>query len=240
MAPTDVTRLIHRVHGGDELARDDLWSLVYNELRRLAAGQMARERGEHTLQPTALVHEAWLRLVGHGEPAWQNRAHFFGVAAEAMRRILVEHARRRGRLRRGGDRVRVPLSESDTTHGADPGRREVGRGVERDDDEGPRAADGSADPCWEVLAADLAGNHRLADDLAALDAALERFESSPQHARKCQVVKLRFFVGMTNEQAAEVLGTSVSSVKRDWEFAKAWLTRALAEAPGPQEHDSSP
>jgi RNA polymerase sigma factor (sigma-70 family) len=208
MAPTDVTRLIHRVHGGDEAAREDLWSLVYDELRRLASGQMARERGAHTLQPTALVHEAWLRLLGHGPRDWESRAHFFGVAAEAMRRILVEHARRLGRLRRGGGLQRVH------PRAAAADRTDTGA---------------AADGCWDELLAGLETSHRLADDLAALDEALARMQATGRHDRKCEVVKLRFFAGLTNEQVAEVLDTSVSSVKRDWEFAKAWLTRALAD-----------
>jgi RNA polymerase sigma factor (TIGR02999 family) len=188
-ASTDVTRLIHRIHGGDEDARGDLWTLVYDELRRLAASQMSRERSEHTLQPTALVHEAWLRLVGKGAGPWKNRAHFFGVAAEAMRRILVEHARRRGTLRRGGDREQLSA--------------------------------------WDGVFEELADDD-LAQDLSALDAALETLEATGKHERKCAVVKLRFFVGLTNEQTAEVLEISNSSVKRDWDFAKAWLTREMS------------
>ena len=196
MAPTDVTLLIHRVHGGDAAAREDLWTLVYEELRRLASRHMSRERGTHTLQPTALVHEAWLRLRGEGSDDWDGRAHFFGVAAEAMRRILVEHARKRHTLRRGG-------------------------GLQRVDE-------------WDALVEALAEDGDLAGDLEALDRALTQMESSPRHARKAEVVKLRFFVGLTNEQCAEVLGTSRSSVKRDWDFAKAWLSRSLLTEPAPE------
>ncbi|GJM23015.1 MAG: extracytoplasmic sigma factor ECF [Planctomycetota bacterium] len=193
-APTDVTVLIHRLHDGDEAARADLWSRVYAELHGLAAGQMARERSEHTLQPTALVHEAWLRLaqVGDEFSGFEGRAHFFGAAGEAMRRILVEHARRRAALRRGGDRERVPLSD------LVPG----------------------------------ASNSELASDVGALDEALARLEASGRHARKCEVVKLRFFVGLTIAQTAQVLETSPASVKRDWEFAKAWLSREMARDNG--------
>ncbi|RKY19572.1 MAG: RNA polymerase subunit sigma [Planctomycetota bacterium] len=193
-APTDATRLIRRIDGGDEAARADLWSLVYDELRRLAAGQMGRERGEHTLQPTALVHEAWLRLVSGKQIEWASRAHFFGVAAEAMRRILVEHARRRGALRRGGDRRRLDLA----TH------------------------------VLERLMGDR--GTLLDDDLEALDQALSALEATGRHERKCQVVKLRFFAGLTVEDAARALEVSPASVKRDWDFAKAWLGRSMSAA----------
>jgi RNA polymerase sigma factor (TIGR02999 family) len=108
---TDVTRILEQVHQGDPQAAEALLPLVYDELRRLAAHKMAQERAGHTLQPTALVHEAWLRLVGEEGQSWQHRAHFFGAAAEAMRRILIESARRRARLKRGGNRERVELEE---------------------------------------------------------------------------------------------------------------------------------
>jgi RNA polymerase sigma factor (TIGR02999 family) len=201
-ASTDVTRLIDRVQSGDEAARRDLWTLLYGELRRLAAGQMVRERDSHTLEPTALVHEAWLRLAGDGELSCENRAHFFGIAAEAMRRILVDHARRRGTLRRGGDLHRVAL-------------------VEALDGDG-HSSDGVA-----------------AGDIEAVDEALTRLEDTGRHDRKCQVVKLRFFAGLTNEQAAELIGISISSVKRDWEFAKAWLTREIRQPEQPPRSESS-
>jgi len=193
-APTDVTVLIHRLHEGDEAARADLWSRVYAELHGLASGKMARERAEHTLQPTALVHEAWLRLAHAGGEfsGFEGRAHFFGAAGEAMRRILVEHARKRATLRRGGDHARVPLSDL-------------------------------------VVGADDSG---LAADVGALDHALARLEESGRHGRKCEVVKLRFFVGLSIAQTAQVLETSPASVKRDWEFAKAWLSREMARDSG--------
>ncbi len=186
-ASTDVTRLIHAVQGGDESARRDLWTLLYGELHRLAEGHMARERGQHTLQPTALVHEAWLRLAGDTEGGIANRAHFFGIAAEAMRRILVDHARRRSTARRGGPVRRVELED-----------------VLETGDDATRAA-----------------------EIQDLDAALARLEATGRHPRKCEVVKLRFFAGLTNEQTAELIGVSVASVKRDWDFAKAWLTREM-------------
>ncbi len=201
-ASTDVTRLMHRVQGGDESARRDLWTLLYGELRRLAAGKMSAERGAHTLEPTALVHEAWLRLAGDEQLTLENRGHFFGVAAEAMRRILVDHARRRGAQRRGGGLQRIDLAEGVERLEGDIARRSLDR-------LGPGGATSAA-------------------QIEDVDAALNRLEQTGKHERKCQVVKLRFFVGLTNEQAAEVISASVSSVKRDWEFAKAWLTREIA------------
>jgi len=195
-ASSEVTRLFDRVQRGDESARHDLWTLLYGELRRLAAGQMIRERGAHTLEPTALVHEAWLRLAGDGSLSCENRAHFFGIAAEAMRRILVDHARKRGTLRRGGNLQRVELL---------------------DDFDAPGAGEG------------------VSAEVEVVDEALRRLEKTGRHERKCQMVKLRFFAGLTNQQTAELLGMSVSSVKRDWEFAKAWLTREInrsEELPG--------
>ncbi|MFT7462294.1 MAG: RNA polymerase sigma factor (TIGR02999 family) [Pseudohongiellaceae bacterium] len=196
---TDVTLLIHRVGDGDEVARRDLWAVVYEELRRLASQQMSRERSEHTLQPTALVHEAWLRLSKGAADGFAGRAHFFGVAAEAMRRILVEHARRRGAERRGaGQPHQGELGLLD----------QVGTGIDLDDIE----------------------------SLTMIDAALSQLESHERHERKAAVVKQRFFVGMTIEQTAEVLGISPASVKRDWEFAKAWLSREMDR--GKREHKS--
>ena len=190
-ASTDVTLLFHRIDGGDEAARADLWSLVYGELRRLASGQMSAERVQHTLQPTALVHEAWLRLVGQQGSGFDGRGHFFSVAAEAMRRILVEHARRRNAQRRGGGRPRMDVGTSTLDR----------LGASR-----PELIDG---------------------DVEALDAALDRLEATGRHERKCQVVKLRFFAGMSIDEVAEVLDISPATVKRDWEFAKAWLGREL-------------
>jgi len=192
---TDVTLLIHRIGLGDEAARGDLWAVVYEELRRLASSQMSRERAEHTLQPTALVHEAWLRLSNGDDRTFAGRAHFFGVAAEAMRRILVEHARRRGALIRGGDKVR---------RGDSGLLNRVATAIDVED----------------------------AEQLAMIDEALSSFEAMGGHARKVEVVKQRFFVGMTIEQTAEVLEISPASVKRDWEFAKAWLSREMSKGAG--------
>ncbi len=166
-----------------EVTTAELLPLVYEELRRLAASRMAGENPGHTLQPTALVHEAWLRLGGVRDLRWQNRAHFFGAAAEAMRRILVENARRKQRLKRGGDCVRVDF--------------------ERVELPSPMAD----------------------DDLLALDEALERLAAFD--ARAAEVVKLCFFVGLTQEEAARELNVSVATVERRWAFARAWLFREV-------------
>ncbi len=183
-----VTRLIAQVGDGDESARQDLWALVYDELRQLASSQMRRERNSHTLQPTALVNEAYVRLVADAA-GFEGRAHFFGAAASAMRRILVDHARQRGTEKRGGGRERVPLS-----------RAPVG----------------------------LAGGELDADlDIEALDRALSLLEQEQRHVRKVRVVSLRFFAGLTIDQTAKVLSVAPASVKRDWEFAKAWLLRQM-------------
>lgn len=182
---SDVTRLLEAVQLGDQAAGEKLLSLVYQELRQLARAKMARELPGHTLQPTALVHEAWLRL---GEARFQNRAHFFGAAAEAMRRILIERARRKLTAKRGA-------------------------GVEHvDSDEIDIAAPGDAKE----------------DELIAVDEALRAL--SAQDERKAELVKLRHFVGLTSEQAAEVLGISKATADREWAFARAWLFREIKRA----------
>jgi len=156
---------------------------VYTELRQLARAKMASERFGHTLQPTALVHEAWLRL---GDQRFENRAHFFSAAAEAMRRILIDNARRRAAVRHGGGAEQVNADELEI---AAPAQDE------------------------ELLAI-----HESVDALAAHD------------ARKAELVKLRYFVGLTIEEAAEVLGVSTPTAKRDWTYARAWLFRAIGTA----------
>ncbi len=166
---------------GDALAVERLSSLLYDELRALAERYMRRERSNHTLQPTALVHEAYLRLIGTGI-AFQNRAHFLALAARTMRRVLLDHARRRAATKRGG-------------------------GVER------------------VTLADVAAADSRTLDLIAVDAALERLAQI--EPRQAQVVELRFFGGLEIEEAAEVLGVSKATVKRDWRFARAWLAGEL-------------
>ncbi len=181
---SDVTRILNAVDRGDAKAADELLPLVYAELRKLAAYRMAHEAPGHTLQPTTLVHEAWLRLVGDAAPKFENRAHFFGAAAEAMRRILVESARRKQREKRGGGAEHVDVAELEI---AAPLGNEA-----------------------ESLAI-----HEVLDRLAAHD------------ARKAEVVKLRYFVGFSFEETAEVLGISVPTAKRDWAYARAWLHQEI-------------
>jgi RNA polymerase sigma factor (TIGR02999 family) len=182
---SDVTRLLNVMERGDGQAADELLPLVYEQLRRLAAREMSRERPGQTLQATALVHEAYLRLVDVEGQSWSSRAHFFRTAAEAMRRILVENARRKKSLKSGGDRKRAHLNEATVAPGAD----------------------------WDV------------DDLIALDEALQKF--SQKDKTKADLVKLRFFAGLTIEQSAEFLGISPATAKRYWIYARAWLIREV-------------
>jgi RNA polymerase sigma factor (TIGR02999 family) len=197
---SEVTQLLNAIRQGDSQATADLFPLVYDELRRLARSRMAHERTEHTLQATALVHEAYLRLVGDapipagsaGSPGWDGRGHFFAAAAEAMRRILIEHARGRNASKRGGGHRRVELS----------------------------------DECASIdsLSSDVA-------DLLALDEALERL--AIEAPAKAQLVKLRYFAGLTLEEAADALGVSLATAKRHWAFARAWLFNALERGSAP-------
>jgi len=168
---------------GDQAALDEVLPLVYDELRRLADSYLRRERPDHTLQPTALVHEAYLRLIGQKNLSWQNRAHFFGIAARVMRQILVNHALNRNADKRGGHLHKVSLDEA------------VNFFAERD--------------------VNLMALNRALDELEALD------------PRQSQIVELRFFGGLSIEEAAEVLGISPATVKRDWSIAKLWLHRAI-------------
>ena len=183
---SDVTRILEAAQQGDPTAADQLLPLVYDELRRLAAHKMANEAAGQTLQPTALVHEAWLRLVGNQDQKWEGRAHVFAAAAEAMRRILIDRARRKRAARHGGDQQRVDLEEVDL---AAPG----------DDDQ-----------------------------LLAVNDALDKLAA--QHKEEAELVKLRYFVGMTNEEAAEVLGISVRTAKYYWTHARAWLYHEIQAA----------
>jgi RNA polymerase sigma factor (TIGR02999 family) len=184
-ATAELTRLLNEA-GDDPRAAEALLPLVYQQLRRLAKSRMRRERPDQTLQATALVHEAYLRLVNQPAAQWDGRWHFFGAAAEAMRRILVEHARRRSRAKRGGGLARVPLDDAQKLTIDDP-----------------------------------------PEDLLTLDEALNDF--AQKHPEKAQLVKLRYFAGLTNDEAAEALGISSATADRHWAFARAWLYRRMSE-----------
>jgi RNA polymerase sigma factor (TIGR02999 family) len=180
---SDVTRILESIEHGDPTAAGELLPLVYGELRKLASSKMAGESPHQTLQPTALVHEAWLRLVGDANPKFDGRAHFFAAAAEAMRRILIDKARRKHALRHGGEYQRVELEELEV---ALPG----------DDDE-----------------------------LLAINDALDRL--ADQNKAEAELVKLRYFVGMTIDEAAQVLGISARTADNYWAHARAWLYREI-------------
>ena len=179
----EITLVLQAIGRGDGQASNELLPLVYEELRRLATSRMAQEMSGQTLQPTALVHEAWLRLVNDGDRNWQNRAHFFAAAAEAMRRILIETARRKSRLKRGGGQMRLDIEGLDLA---------------------------AATPDDRVL---------LIDD------ALEQLKSEdPERAR---IVMLKFFGGLTNQEAAEILNVTERTVERQWAYAKTWLFHTI-------------
>jgi RNA polymerase sigma factor (TIGR02999 family) len=180
---SEVTRILDAIGHGDSKAAGELLPLVYDELRRLAAQKMAHESPGQTLQPTALVHEAYLRLVGQTDPHWKNRAHFFAAAAEAMRRILIDRARRKHAARHGGGQQRVDIADI------------------------------------EIAAAE------KDDQLLAVNDALEKFTAVDP--AKADLVKLRYFVGMTIEEAAAALDISPPSAKRHWTYARAWLRHEL-------------
>ena len=180
---SDVTQILQRVEHGDPRAADELLPLVYEELRKLAAHKMAHEAAGNTLQPTALVHEAWLRLVGAPDHEWNSRNHFFMAAAQAMRRILIEHARQKSRIKRGGDQQRIPLEELELASNAD------------------------------------------SETLLLVEEALERLANiDPVKAR---LIELRFFTGLSIEEAAEVLAVSTPTAKRYWAYARAWLFQEI-------------
>src|SRR4051812_41798849 len=181
-AMSEVTRVLSAIEQGDPHAAGQLLPLVYDELRRLAAAKMAREAPGQTLQPTALVHEVWLRLGGDQQPNWANRGHFFAAAAEGMRRILIENARRKRAIRHGGEFAKI---SADST------------------------------------GFDLASPPEVGEDLLLVSDALDAFAA--HDARKAELVKLKYFVGLTLEEAADVLGTSHRTAKRDWAYARAWL-----------------
>jgi RNA polymerase sigma factor (sigma-70 family) len=209
---SDVTGILSQAESGDPSAAARLLPLVYDELRKLAAARLAHEKPGQTLQATELVHEAYLRLLRAarcvesredagavakpaGGPRWDSRGHFFAAAAEAMRRILVEQARRKSRLKHGGGQVRVELQDADIA-------------------------------C-----------HMPDEELLALDEALERL--SAEDPIKAKLVELRFFAGMSNDEAADVLGVSAVTAKRYWRYARAWLHQAMSddESRGPAASD---
>jgi RNA polymerase sigma factor (TIGR02999 family) len=179
----DVTHILNAADQSDARGANELLSLVYEELRRLAAAKMASEAPGQTLQATALVHEAWLRLTNDDKRKWNDRTHFFAAAAEAMRRILVDNARRKHAQRHGGNHQRTDMLE---------------------------------------IACPVAGNE---DQILAVSEALEKFAA--QDKQKAELVKLRYFVGMTLEEAAEALGISTGTAKRHWAYARAWLAQEI-------------
>lgn len=184
----DVTRVLHAACDGDKQAAEELIPLVYGELRKLAAWRLGQEAAAHTMQATALVHEAYLKLAP-GAPQWEGRKHFFSAAAEAMRRILIDRARRRKAVRHGGAIRRTGFAEDI-----------IVVSEARDD---------------EILAV-----HEILDRLALVE------------PRKAELVKMRYFIGMTIEETAEALGISTPTAKRDWTYARAWLFRELQRSDG--------
>ena len=181
----EVTRIINAIEGGDVRAADELLPVVYKELRQLATQRMKQEKPGQTLQATALVHEAYIRLVGADNQNWNSRAHFFAAAAEAMRRILIDNARRKKRLKHGGNRLRVELDKVDLSI------------------DGP------------------------SDDLIALDEALEKLAQEDKVS--AELIKLRFFAGLTMEQAADILGIPRRTADRNWAYARAWLYKEIGK-----------
>jgi RNA polymerase sigma factor (TIGR02999 family) len=180
---SEVTQILQRVEQGDAKASEELLPLLYEELRKLAAHKMAQEAAGNTLQPTALVHEAWLRLVGSAEQSWNSRNHFFMAAAQAMRRILIDRARQKARIKRGGDQQRLPLEDLDLAVNAD------------------------------------------SDTMLLLEEALERLAAIDPV--KAKLVELRFFTGLTLEDASRVLGVATPTAKRYWAYARAWLFQEI-------------
>jgi RNA polymerase sigma factor (TIGR02999 family) len=182
---TEVTCILSAIDQGDAQATEQLLPLVYDELRRLAAQKLSCEKPGHTLQATALVHEAYIRLVGGDDQHWDSRGHFFAAAAEAMRRILINSARRKRQIKHGGDLRQLEMDDA------------------------------------------LVVGDSQSESLIALDAALAKL--SEQDNGKAELVKLRYFAGLTTEQAANVLGISYASAKRSWAYARAWLQREIEQ-----------
>lgn len=181
----EITRLLIDSSKGDRQFLDALFPIVYDELRRLASSYLRRERNDHTLQPTALVHEAYMKLIDQREVDWQNRAQFFGIAAQMMRRILLKHAEKHNAEKRGGNLQKVQLDEA------------------------------------------IGFFERQNLDILELDKALSRLTEFDE--RQANIVELRFFGGLKNEEVAQVIGISLATVKREWTMAKAWLLRELSE-----------
>jgi RNA polymerase sigma factor (TIGR02999 family) len=180
---SEITQILREIKGGNPQCAEQLLALVYTELKRIAARKMAGEAPGHTLQPTALVHEAWMKLVGDGDALFENRAHFFAAAAEAMRRILVDSARRKKAIRRGGGAGHEELEEE---HLVQP---------------------------------------VVSDELLAVDEALDLL--AKEDADAANLVKLRYFVGMTMDEAATTMGMSLRNTERTWTYARAWLRRQI-------------
>jgi len=183
---SDITRVLEGISQGDPNAAGELLPLVYDELRKLAACKMAAEMPGQTLQPTALVHEAWLRVAGNQAQQWNSRGHFFGAAAEAMRRILIDNARRKQALRHGAGQQRLDIEQIEIA----------------------------------APAAD--------DRLLAINDALNKLAAQDQ--QKAELVKLRYFAGMSIEEAANILGISEATAKRWWAYARAWLFSEIQTA----------
>jgi RNA polymerase sigma factor (TIGR02999 family) len=179
---SEITLTLQRIDRGEPQAAEQLLPLVYEELRRLAAAKMARETSDQTLQPTALVHEVWLRLGGDQQPQWSSRAHFFAAAAESMRRILIENARRKRAARHGGDVTKLSANAT---------------GFELADPHGPD------------------------DELLLVNEAIDALTA--HDSRKAELVKHKYFTGLSLEEVADVLGISLRTAKRDWAYARAWL-----------------
>lgn len=181
----ELTRMLSEAAAGKPQAAAELLPIVYAELRKLAAAQMARLRPGETLQPTALVHEAYLKLVGQSDPGWNGRGHFFGAAAQAMRELMVDHIRRKSAHKRGGGRPNEELDAAILVPSAELG----------------------------------------AEDVLAIDGALQQLEA--EHPRKAQVVVMRYFGGLSEEEIAEALGVTTRTVEREWRFARAYLYELL-------------
>jgi RNA polymerase sigma factor (TIGR02999 family) len=181
----EVSRLLRAVEAGEPADLSTLFPRVYDGLRRIAARQMAQERGDHTLQTTALVHEVYLRLLGQEALGWRSKAHFYGAAAEAMRRILIDHARKKRRAKRGGGQIQLPLDAADLARRGD------------------------------------------AEEIVSVDEAIRRLEE--RDVRMAEIVKLRFYAGLSVGETARALGVTDRTVYREWELARTWLRRWLED-----------